>query len=227
MPDQTPSFWADVVYWFNLLVQAFFAFLIFNLKATHREAKSKGDSQLAGGLPTINSGELGVKFVYGVATDILAPGKVIINLPPFVQTKIVRTLTSICDLPKQRLIIRDNTVWEIDAGFSYKIVDPIAALTRAANYQHLISKAAGMVIAEEVKEAIRSELKDKDAFDVKVSEKLRPLLARWGIELESIWITSVAPSDVSLEVTQLKTIVQERLKIFQQNPSVIIAAHNN
>lgn len=163
--------------------------------------------------PSITSGSVGVLFVGGKVSKLNQPGQAVINLPPFITTKMVRVLTAICNLPPQKVVVKDGTVWKIDAGFSYQVDKPVAAVTCVDNFEKAIVVIGAMIITQVISQADRTELKDLTLFNDRIKSELGTKLVNWGIRVENIWITSVSATEDSANVIQFQSSMREKLQL--------------
>lgn len=163
--------------------------------------------------PSVTSGSVGVLFVGGKVSKLYQPGQAIVNLPPFITTKMVRILTAICNLPPQKIVVKDGTVWKIDAGFSYQVDKPIAAVTRVDNFEKAIVVMGAMTIIQIISQADRAELKDLTLFNDRIKSELGTKLVDWGVRVENIWITSISAAEDSCGLVQFQSSMREKLQL--------------
>ncbi|MEM1641973.1 MAG: SPFH domain-containing protein, partial [Desulfurococcaceae archaeon] len=93
---------------------------------------------LASAIKIVKEYERIVVFRLGRLKGAVGPGLVFVI--PFIDTinrVDLRVIT--VDVPKQEIITRDNVSVTVDAVVYYRVVDPVAAVTRVANYHYAVS----------------------------------------------------------------------------------------
>lgn len=146
---------------------------------------------LASAIKIVKEYERLVVFRLGRLRGAIGPGLVIII--PFIDTvaKVdLRTIT--IDVPKQEVITRDNVSVTVDAVIYYRVVDPIAAVTRVANYHHAVSLLGQTVLRDVLGQAELDDLlQRREELNKRLSAILDEMAMPWGIKVTAVTIKAV------------------------------------
>lgn len=132
-----------------------------------------------------------VVFRLGRLKGAVGPGLVLII--PLVDTVSKVDLRVIAvDVPKQEIITRDNVSVTVDAVVYYRVLDPVAAVTRVANYHYAVSLLAQTVLRDVVGQADLDDLlQRRDELNKRVSGMLDEMTLPWGIKTVAVTIKAV------------------------------------
>ena len=146
---------------------------------------------LASAIKIVKEYERLVVFRLGRLRGAIGPGLVIII--PFIDTvaKVdLRTIT--IDVPKQEVITRDNVSVTVDAVIYYRVVDPIAAVTRVANYHYAVSLLGQTVLRDVLGQAELDDLlQRREELNKRLSAILDEMAMPWGIKVTAVTIKAV------------------------------------
>ncbi len=132
-----------------------------------------------------------VVFRLGRLRGAIGPGLVFVM--PFVDTvnKVDLRVVTV-DVPKQEILTRDNVSVTVDAVVYYRVIDPIAAVTRLANYHYAVSLLAQTVLRDILGQADLDDLlQRRDELNKKITGILDEMTIPWGIKIAAVTIKTV------------------------------------
>jgi len=166
--------------------------------------------QLFGALVT--TGWHGVLFSGGRARRVLDPGFHYL-IPIWQQVRKIPTRSRTLDLSRQRIVTADELVYEVDTNLIYRVTDPIKAFVEVDDLERGLLVVGPLAVREILQGRSRSELLDRAALEAALADNLAPRLAAWGVTVEYVGFTNIAPTAATLRLTQLRMRVQERVRM--------------
>lgn len=123
------------------------------------------------------------------------------------------------DVPKQRIISKDNVTVEVDAVVYYRVTDPIKAVTTVENYAlatNLLSQTNLRDILGQVE--LDELLSKREEISKQLTDIIDAATDPWGIK-----VTRVALTDVSLPVEMQRAIAKQAEAERERRSRVIMA----
>jgi len=146
---------------------------------------------LSAAIKVVREYERAVVFRLGRLVGAKGPGLIVI-IPFFDQLTKVDLRVITVDVPKQEVITRDNVSVKVDAVIYYRVVDPVAAVTRVANYHYSVSLLGQTVLRDILGQSDLDELLQKrDELNKKITSILDEMTMPWGIKISAVTIKSV------------------------------------
>ena len=146
---------------------------------------------LASAIKVVKEYERVVVFRLGRLRGAKGPGLVFVI--PFIDTftKVdLRVIT--IDVPRQEVITRDNVSVTVDAVVYYRVIDPVAAVIRVANYHYAVSLLGQTVLRDVLGQAELDDLlQRRDELNKKISAILDEMAVPWGVKIVAVTIKSV------------------------------------
>lgn len=146
---------------------------------------------LSASIKIIREYERAVVFRLGRLLGAKGPG--IIVIIPFFDNlaKVDLRLVSV-DVPKQEIITRDNVSVKVDAVIYYRVIDPVAAITKVANFHYSVSLLGQTVLRDVLGQAELDDLLSRrEELNKKISGILDEMTMPWGIKISAVTIKSV------------------------------------
>ena len=146
---------------------------------------------LAAAIKIVKEYERAVIFRLGRLLGAKGPG--LFFIIPFVDSfmKIDLRVVTV-DVPKQDIITKDNVSVSVDAVVYYRVIDPISAVIKVANYNYAITMLGQTVLRDVIGQ---SELDDllqrREEINKKIQTILDEITMPWGIKVVSVTIKSV------------------------------------
>jgi len=146
---------------------------------------------LANAIKIVKEYERVVVFRLGRLRGAIGPGLVfVIPFVDTVQRVDLRVVT--IDVPRQEILTRDNVSVTVDAVVYYRVIDPVAAVTRVSNYHYAVSLLAQTVLRDVLGQ---SELDDllqrREELNKKISGILDEMTLPWGVKIVAVTIKTV------------------------------------
>ncbi len=135
--------------------------------------------------------ERAVVFRLGRVVGVKGPGVVII-IPIIDRATIIDLRIHTVDVPRQRIITRDNVEVSVDAVVYYRVQDPLKAVLTVRNYHLAVTMLAQTVLRDVIG---KSELDDLLARREELNKELQQILDEltdpWGIKVTAVTIKEV------------------------------------
>jgi len=146
---------------------------------------------LSAAIKVVREYERAVVFRLGRLLGAKGPGLIVI-IPFFDQLTKVDLRVITIDVPKQEVVTRDNVSVKVDAVIYYRVIDPVAAVTRVANYHYSVSLLGQTVLRDILGQSDLDELLQKrDELNKKITSILDEMTMPWGIKISAVTIKSV------------------------------------
>jgi regulator of protease activity HflC (stomatin/prohibitin superfamily) len=159
-----------------------------------------------------------VIFRLGRLMGIKGPGLVFII--PIIDKPIRMDLrTRVIDVPKQRIITRDNVTVDVDAVVYFRITDPRKAIVEVQRYDLATSLLAQTTLRDIVGQKNLDELlSQRESLNKSLQEILDIGTDPWGIK-----VTAVTIKDVSLPEEMLRAIAKQAEAEREKRSRIIMA----
>ncbi len=159
-----------------------------------------------------------VIFRLGRLLGIKGPGLVFI-IPIIDKTIRLDLRTRVIDVPKQRIITRDNVTVDVDAVVYYRITDPQKAIVEVQRYDVATSLLSQTVLRDIVGQKNLDELlSQREELNKSLQEILDLGTDPWGIK-----VTVVTIKDVSLPEEMLRAIAKQAEAEREKRSRIIMA----
>ena len=146
---------------------------------------------IASAIKIVKEYERAVIFRLGRLLGAKGPGIFIII--PFVDSfqKVDLRIVTV-DVPRQEIITKDTVSVSVDAVIYYRVVDPIAAVVKVANYHYAIALMGQTVLRDVIGQAELDDLlQRRDEINKKIQSIIDEVAMPWGIKVVSVTIKSV------------------------------------
>jgi regulator of protease activity HflC (stomatin/prohibitin superfamily) len=174
---------------------------------------------LASCIRILNEYERGVVFRLGrVLEKPKGPGLVMVFRPVDRMTR-VSLRTRVAEVPPQDVITRDNVSVSVNAVVYYRVVDPLLAVLRVANYEYATSQLSQTTLRSVLGQA---ELDALLAEREQLNQRLREIIGQqsdpWGIQIGMVEV-----KQVDLPDTMKRAMAQQAESERDRRARVILA----
>ncbi len=173
---------------------------------------------LASAIKVVREYERGVIFRLGRFAGAKGPG--IFFIIPIADSFVKIDLRVVAfDIPKQRVITKDNVSVDVDAAVYYRVFDPGKAVIQVENYLQATNLLAQTTLRDILGQVELDELLTKrEELSKRIGEILDIYTDPWGIK-----VTTVAIKDVSIDETMLRAIAKQAEAEREKRSRIIIA----
>ena len=169
-------------------------------------------SILSRSLLVLDQYERGVRYRLGRYLDVLGPGLNILY-PALDVIEVVDMRMKTLDVPKQKVITKDNAIVMIDAFLYYEPVHPELLILRVKDFEYAIVQLAQTTMRSIIGEMTFDEgLYQREALNSELMDKLDDVVERWGARLISIEIRELMPASAELTLAMNMQMAGERTK---------------
>lgn len=159
---------------------------------------------LAYSIRIIREYERAVVFRLGRILGAKGPGIVII-LPIVDRAVIVDLRIHTVDVPRQKIITKDNVEVSVDAVVYYRVADPVKAVMTVQNYHYAVTMLAQTTLRDVVGQSDLDELLTKrEEINKRLQRILDELTDPWGIK-----VTAVTIREVVLPETMVRAMARQ------------------
>src|SRR5256712_497888 len=146
------------------------------------------------------------------------PGLTVI-IPIFDRRVLIDLRTVAFDVPRQRVVSRDNVSVEVDAVVYYRVYDPLKAVTEVQNYIQATNLLAQTTLRDVLGQVELDELLSKrEELSKRIQILLDTSTEPWGIK-----VSAVTLRDVSLPDTMVRAIAKQAEAERERRSRVIMA----
>jgi len=173
---------------------------------------------LASAIKVIREYERLVIFRLGRLLGTKGPGLTVII--PIVDKRVLIDLRVVAfDVPRQRVVTRDNVSVEVDAVVYYRVYDPIRAVVEVQNYIQATNLLAQTTLRDVLGQVELDELLSKrEELSKRVQVLLDTSTEPWGIK-----VSAVTLRDIVLPETMVRAIAKQAEAERERRSRVIIA----
>ena len=159
-----------------------------------------------------------VVFRWGRLAGLRGPGLVVI-IPLIDRTVLVDLRTLAIDVPKQRIVTKDNVSVEVDAVVYYRAVEPMKAIVQVQDFQVATNLLAQTTLRDVLGQVDMDQLlSHREEMNHKIQALLDAATDPWGIKVSAVTIR-----DVSLPETMVRAMARQAEAERERRSRVILA----
>jgi regulator of protease activity HflC (stomatin/prohibitin superfamily) len=173
---------------------------------------------LSSAIKIVREYERGVIFRLGRFIGAKGPG--LFFVIPFADRFIKVDLRTVAfDVPRQRVVTRDNVSVDVDAVVYYRVYDPAKAVIQVENYLQATNLYAQTTLRDVLGQVELDDLLTKrDELSKRIGAIVDELTDPWGVK-----VSSVALKDVSLPESMLRAIAKQAEAEREKRARVVMA----
>jgi len=173
---------------------------------------------LSTSIKVVNEYERAVIFRLGRLLGMKGPGLVII-LPVIDRRRIIDLRLVTLDVPKQRIITKDNVTVDVDAIVYFRVSDPISSVMRVKDYFMASALLAQTTLRDVIGQVELDDLLTRrEDLNKKIQQILDEATEPWGIK-----VTTVAIRDVVIPEQMQRAIAKQAEAERERRSRVIMA----
>ncbi len=173
---------------------------------------------LASSLKIVKEYERAVIFRLGRLLGAKGPG-IFFRIPVVDVFRVVDLRVVSFDVPKQRIITKDNVTVDVDAVVYYRVFDPIKAVVAVENYIYATNLLSQTTLRDVIGQVELDDLLSKrEELGKRLTEIIDAATDPWGIK-----VTQVAIKDVSLPVEMQRAIAKQAEAERERRSRIIMA----
>jgi len=173
---------------------------------------------LAAAIRILREYERAVKFRLGRFVRVMGPGLFLI-IPGIDRLAKVDLRTITLDVPKQRVVTRDNISVDVDAVVYMRVFNPSDAIMKVEDYVLATSLLSQTTVRDVLGQVELDDLLTKrDELNAKLQKILDEATDPWGVKVSAVTI-----KDVSLPETMLRAIAKQAEAERERRSRVIMA----
>lgn len=175
-------------------------------------------SILSSAIKVVREYERGVIFRLGRLIGAKGPG--LFFIIPIVDKFVKVDLRVVAfDIPKQRVITKDNVSVDVDAAVYYRVFDPTKAVVQVEDYLHATNLLAQTTLRDVLGQVELDELLTKrEELSKRIGEILDTYTDPWGIK-----VVAVSIKDVSMPESMLRAIAKQAEAEREKRARIIVA----
>ncbi len=159
---------------------------------------------LAYSIRIVREYERAVVFRLGRIIGAKGPGLIFI-IPIIDRAVIVDLRVHTVDVPRQKIITKDNVEVSVDAVVYYRVADPIKAVVTVQNYHYAVTMLAQTTLRDVIGQSELDELLTKrEELNKRLQKILDELTDPWGIK-----VTAVTIREVVLPETMVRAMARQ------------------
>jgi hypothetical protein len=171
--------------------------------------------------------ERGVILRLGTLLGVRGPG-IFYVIPVIEYVRFVDVRTSVINIPRQKVITRDNVPASIDGALFFKIITPARAITAIEDFRFAIAQYAQAVLRDVVGGLTLDELlSEREQIQSRIVENIEAQIRQWGLEVESVQLQDIElPEDLKRVMSRQASAEREKRATITKAEGDKLAAQN-
>jgi regulator of protease activity HflC (stomatin/prohibitin superfamily) len=164
-----------------------------------------------GGIRVAAQWERGVILRLGKFTGIRGPGLLYI-LPVFENVRFIDTRMLVLNIPRQKVITRDNVPAEIDGALFFMVTDAGKAITSIQDFRFAVAQYAQAALRDVVGGlSLDDLLSEREQIQMKIRENVEERVKEWGLHVDSIRLQDIElPEDLKRMMSRQASAEREK-----------------
>ncbi|MCS7136492.1 MAG: slipin family protein [Nitrososphaerota archaeon] len=173
---------------------------------------------LSASIKVVREYERGIIFRLGRFIGAKGPG--LFFLIPIIDRFVkVDLRTVVVDIPRQKVVTKDNVSVDVDAAVYYRVIDPAKAILQVENYTQATNLLAQTTLRDVLGQVELDELLTRrDELGKRISGIVDELTEPWGIK-----VSMVALKDITMPETMVRAIAKQAEAEREKRSRIIIA----
>ncbi|MEM1709083.1 MAG: slipin family protein [Nitrososphaerota archaeon] len=173
---------------------------------------------LSASIRVVREYERGIIFRLGRFIGAKGPG--LFFLVPIVDRFVkVDLRTVVVDIPRQKVVTKDNVSVDVDAAVYYRVIDPAKAILQVENYAQATNLLAQTTLRDVLGQVELDELLTRrEELGKRISSMVDELTEPWGIK-----VSMVALKDITMPETMVRAIAKQAEAEREKRSRIIVA----
>lgn len=173
---------------------------------------------LSASIKVVREYERGIIFRLGRFIGAKGPG--LFFLIPIVDRFVkVDLRTVVVDIPRQKVVTKDNVSVDVDAAVYYRVIDPAKAILQVENYTQATNLLAQTTLRDVLGQVELDELLTRrEELGKRISSIVDELTEPWGIK-----VSMVALKDITMPETMVRAIAKQAEAEREKRSRIIVA----
>lgn len=166
---------------------------------------------LVGGVRVAAQWERAIVLRLGQFHNVRGPG-VFYIIPIFEWVRFIDTRTLVLNVPKQKVITKDNVPAEIDGALFFLVSDPQRAIMQIQDYQFAMAQYAQAALRDVVGGLSLDELlTERERIQQHIAEIVQEHVSNWGLHVDSIRLLDIElPEDLKRMMSRQASAEREK-----------------
>jgi regulator of protease activity HflC (stomatin/prohibitin superfamily) len=171
--------------------------------------------------------EKGVILKLGKFSALRGPGLFYV-IPVFEYVRFIDTRTSVINIPKQKVITRDNVPAEIDGALFFRVSNPAIAVTAIEDFRFAIAQYAQAALRDVVGGMSLDELlSEREQIQIQIVASLESRIQEWGLHVDSVRLQDIElPEDLKRMMSRQASAEREKRATITKAEGDKLAAQN-
>jgi regulator of protease activity HflC (stomatin/prohibitin superfamily) len=171
--------------------------------------------------------EKGVILKLGKFSALRGPGLFYV-IPIFEYVRFIDTRTAVINIPKQKVITRDNVPAEIDGALFFRVANPAIAVTAIEDFRFAIAQYAQASLRDVVGGMSLDELlSEREQIQTQIVASLESRIQEWGLHVDSVRLQDIElPEDLKRMMSRQASAEREKRATITKAEGDKLAAQN-
>jgi regulator of protease activity HflC (stomatin/prohibitin superfamily) len=171
--------------------------------------------------------ERGIVLRLGKFQSIKGPGMVYV-IPIIDNIRFVDTRTLVLNVPKQKVITKDNVPAEVDGALFFLVTDPEKAVIHIQDYRFAMAQYAQAALRDVVGGLSLDELlTERERIQKHIGEIVEERVSQWGLHVDSIRLLDIElPEDLKRMMSRQASAEREKRATITKAEGDKLAAFN-
>jgi len=171
--------------------------------------------------------ERGVVLRLGKFQDVRGPG-VFYVFPGIDAVRFIDTRTLVINIPRQKVITRDNVPAEVDSALFFLVSDSRKAVTSIRDFEFAVSQYAQAALRDVIGGLTLDELlSERERIQERILEAVEEKIQVWGLHLDSVRLQDIElPEDLKRMMSRQASAEREKRATITKAEGDKLAAEN-
>mgnify|MGYP002777950047 CR=1 FL=1 len=182
---------------------------------------------LVSGIRVAAQWERGVILRLGKLAGVRGPG-IFYVIPVIEYVRFVDTRTRVINIPRQKVITRDNVPASIDGALFFRIIIPAKAITVIEDFRFAIAQYAQAALRDVVGGLTLDEmLSEREQIQTRIMRNVETQIREWGLAVESVQLQDIElPEDLKRVMSRQASAEREKRATITKAEGDKLAAEN-